>query len=97
MGRTVPSYRSAQMWEMARWRKFRKYLPKREQEDFDKMLDEARFHNSAAGMAVRTSPVESLVMSVLFHHFIQLEQLSERAKRLEPEKAPKEEKKGATP
>jgi hypothetical protein len=85
------------MGEVARWRKFREYLPKREREDFDRMLDEARFYNSAAFMAVRTAPLEGMAMSVLLYHFGQLEKLSERAKRLEQgKKAPKEEKR-ATP
>src|ERR1700688_3507998 len=47
MGRTVPSFRIAEMQEVGEWRAFRKALPKRERQVFDKMLDTARLYISA--------------------------------------------------
>jgi hypothetical protein len=78
MGRTVPSFRIAQMQEVEEWRAFRKALPKRERKDFDEMLDTARLYISASSFAVRTSRFEGMGMALLFHHYKQLQQLSEK-------------------
>ena len=78
MGRTVPSFRMAEMQEVEEWRVFRKALPKRERESFDQMLDTARLHISASSFAVRTSRLEGMGMALLFHHYKQLQQLLER-------------------
>jgi len=81
MGRTVPSFRLAQMEEVSEWREFRKALPKRERGDFDEMLDTARLYTSASSFAVRTSRLEGMAMALLFHHYKRLRQLSERVER----------------
>ncbi len=78
MGRTVPSFRIAEMQEVGEWRAFRKTLPKRERRVFDEMLDTARLYISASSFAVRTSRLEGMGMALLFHHYKQLQQLSER-------------------
>ena len=78
MGRTVPSFRLAEMQEVEEWRAFRKALPKRERQFFDMMLDTARLYISASSFAVRTSRLEGVGMALLFHHYKQLRQLSER-------------------
>lgn len=78
MGRTVPSFRLAEMREAGEWREFRKVLPKRERPLFDEMLDTAHLYISASSFAVRTSRLEGMAMSLLFHHYKQLNQLSER-------------------
>ena len=83
MGRTVPSFRLAQMREAEEWRAFRKALPERERGAFDQMLDTARLYISASSFAVRTSRLEGMGMALLFHHYKQLQQLSERAGREE--------------
>jgi hypothetical protein len=79
MGRTVPSFRLAEMAEVSEWRRFRKALPKRERKDFDEMLDTARLYISASSFAVRTSRLEGMGMALLFHHYRLLSQLAERA------------------
>ena len=78
MGRTVPSFRIAEMQEVEEWRAFRKALPKREREVFDAMLDTTRLYISASSFAVRTSRFEGMGMALLFHHYKQLQQLSEK-------------------
>lgn len=78
MGRTVPSFRIAEMQEVDEWRGFRRALPKRERPVFDEMLDTARLYISASSFAVRTSRFEGMGMALLFHHYKQLQQLSER-------------------
>jgi len=81
MGRTVPSFRIAEMQEVGEWRAFRRALPKREREAFDEMLDTARLYISASPFAVRTSRLEGVGMALLFHHYKQLRRLSERMER----------------
>jgi hypothetical protein len=81
MGRTVPSFRLAQMREVDEWRTFRRALPKREREAFDEMLDTARLYISASSFAVRTSRLEGMGMALLFHHYKELQRLSERVER----------------
>jgi hypothetical protein len=78
MGRTVPSFRIAEMQEVGEWKAFRKALPRREREVFDQMLDTARLYISASSFAVRTSRLEGMGMALLFHHYKQLQQLSDR-------------------
>jgi hypothetical protein len=78
MGRTVPSFRIAEMQEVEEWRAFRKALPKRERKVFDEMLDTARLYISASSFAVRTSRFEGMGMALLFHHYKKLQQLSEK-------------------
>lgn len=83
MGRTVPSFRLAEMREVREWGVFRKALPKRERETFDEMLDATRLYISASSFAVRTSRLEGMGMALLFHHYKQLRQLSEKTRRRE--------------
>jgi len=83
MGRTVPSFRLAEMREVEEWRTFRKCLPRREREAFDQMLDTARLYISASSFAVRTSRLEGIGMALLFHHYKRLQQLSEIVEREE--------------
>jgi hypothetical protein len=78
MGRTVPSFRIAEIQEVGEWRAFRKSLPKRERAVFDQMLDTARLYISASSFAVRTSRLEGMGMALLFHHYKQLQQISDR-------------------
>jgi len=83
MGRTVPSFRLAEMQEVVRWRAFRKALPRRERKAFDEMLDTARLYVSASSFVVRTSRFEGVGMALLFHHYKQLARLSERVQERE--------------
>ena len=62
MGRTVPSFRMALEMEMTKWAGYRKCLRSNEREIFDRMMDDCRIHASASGMAVRTNPIEAVIM-----------------------------------
>ena len=73
MGRTVPSFRMAQVAELQSWKRFRAALPRSERKAFDRMLDEARLYTSASSMAVRTSVFEGVFMAILFHHYKELD------------------------
>jgi hypothetical protein len=78
MGRTIPSFRLAEMQEMREWRGFRRSLPKRERRAFDDMLDMGRLYVSASSFAVRTSRFEGMAMAIMFHHFKRLDELDAR-------------------
>lgn len=68
MGRTVPSFRMAEAHEIEEWKPFRRALPKRERETFDKMLRTAKLYASASSAAVRVSKFDGMAMALLFHH-----------------------------
>ena len=69
MGRTIPSFRIAEIQETAEWRAFRKALPKRDRVVFDDMLGSARLYTSASSAAVRTSRFEGMTIALVFHHY----------------------------
>jgi hypothetical protein len=68
MGRTVPSFRIAEIQETNEWKPFRRSLPKRDRIAFDEMLSAARLYTSASSMAVRASRFEGMAMAIIFHH-----------------------------
>jgi hypothetical protein len=47
------------------------------------MLDTARLYISASSFSVRTSRLEGMGMTLLFHHYKQLQHLSDRLEREE--------------
>jgi hypothetical protein len=69
MGRTIPSFRIAEVQEVAEWKAFRKALPRRDRAVFDEMLSSARLYTSASSAAVRTSKFEGMAMAIIFHHY----------------------------
>jgi hypothetical protein len=69
------------MYEVSRWKDFRKALLKSERESFDQMLDNARLFNSASMCAVRTSVFEGMLMAILLHHYGVLQRLDETTGR----------------
>lgn len=72
MGRTIPSFRIAEMFEASEWRQFRKALPKRDRPVLDQMITSARLYTSASSAAVRTSRFEGMAMAIIFHHYRRL-------------------------
>jgi hypothetical protein len=78
MGRTIPSYRIASEMEIWKWRSFRKALDKRDRKKFDDMLSIPRFYNSAGTMACRSILIHVILMSIIFEHYKQLNQLQLR-------------------
>lgn len=72
MGRTVPSFRIAELKEYAHWRKFRNALCKKDRIIFDEMLSSARLYASASSYALRTSVFEGLAIAIIFNNYMKL-------------------------
>ena len=75
MGRTVPSYRIAVEWETNKWKIFRQRLNKKDKKRFDEMLDYSRLYNSAGSNACRPQLIHSILMSIIFEHYKQLNKI----------------------
>ena len=80
MGRTIPSYRIATEIERIRWRPFRSMLNKKDRKLFDNMLNLPRLYNTAGMMVCRPVVFHSVIISILFYHYKQLQEMVERAK-----------------
>ena len=65
MGKTVPSFRMALESEIGSWRSYRKALKMGDRRIFDELMCHTRAHASASGNAVRTSPYETMILSIL--------------------------------
>ncbi|MDG6898999.1 MAG: hypothetical protein JRN12_02530 [Nitrososphaerota archaeon] len=75
MGRTIPSFRIAEVQEASEWKTFRRTLPKEDMKAFDDLLLSARLYISASSAAVRPSRFEGMAMAIVFHHYRLLERL----------------------
>jgi hypothetical protein len=80
MGRTIPSYRIATEIERIRWRPFRSMLNRKDRKLFDNMLNLPRLYNTAGMMAGRPVVFHSVIISILFYHYKQLQEMVKRAK-----------------
>ena len=69
MGRTIPSFRIALYHEERRWSKFRSGLNTKDKKSLDEMFVSVRLYISACMMSCRPIRIESIIMSMLFHHF----------------------------
>jgi hypothetical protein len=65
MGKTVPSFRMALESEIGSWSPYRRALKKGDRRVFDDLMSLTRVHTSASGNAVRTSPFETMLLSIL--------------------------------
>ena len=66
MGKTIPSYRIALEFEIARWKGFRKSLPsEKHRQAFDELMDMCRSFAMAGGNACNPILFEPMVMSIL--------------------------------
>lgn len=83
MGRTIPSYRIATEIERKKWRPFRLMLNRKDRKLFDDMLNLPRLYNLEGMMACRPVVFHSVVMSILFHHYKELQEMVERVKSSE--------------
>jgi len=72
MGRTVPSFRIASEMERWQWRPFRKMLDKQDRKIFDEMFSYSRFYNATGTMACRPVLTHTIIMSIIFEHYKQL-------------------------
>jgi hypothetical protein len=66
VGKTVPSYRIALEWEIARWKGFRKVLDNEEdQTAFEELMDMCRNNAIASSNACNPLIFEPMTMSIL--------------------------------
>jgi hypothetical protein len=65
MGKTVPSFRMALESEIGSWRSYRRALKIGDRRIFDELMSHTRSHASASGNAVKTSPYETMILSIL--------------------------------
>ena len=91
MGRTVRTYRTVLEELIADWERFRKALRKEDREAFDRLMEKARTHASAASYDARFDPSESLVMSILVELERELEELRARVVELEQQRETEQE------
>jgi DNA repair ATPase RecN len=91
MGRTVRTYRTVLEELIAEWEAFRKALRKQDREAFDRLMEKARTHASAASYDARLDPSESLFMSILVELEHELEELREKLAELEKQKEEQEQ------
>ena len=75
MGRTIPSFRLASAEERKEWKEFRQALDKSDRKAFDSMFDIAHLYNSAASYAARPIRIHPIFMSIIFHHYKQLNEI----------------------
>ena len=75
MGRTVPSFRLAQMHEEREWSEFRRTLSKQDKKAFDEMFATSRLYVSACSYASKPVPIQPILMSIIFHHYKQLREI----------------------
>ena len=72
MGRTIPSFRIALYQEEKKWSKFRSGLDAKDKKYFDELFASGRLYISACMMSCRPIRIESILMSMIFHHFKQI-------------------------
>lgn len=75
MGRTVPSYRLASEREKRKWKSFREALDKSERKAYDEMMNISRFYNVAGVGSCKPVLLHPILMSIIFEHYKQLNQL----------------------
>ncbi len=83
MGRTVPTYRNVLENVVNEWQGFRKALRKEDKEAFDRLMEKARMHASAASYGARVDPVESAFMSILLEQEKEIGELRKKIVELE--------------
>jgi hypothetical protein len=91
LGKTVPAYRIALEYEIARWKGFRKALKTaEEQEAFDELMDMCRNNVAASGNACNPIIFEPMTMSILLAQQKRLQTL-EKKKLTPPNRAAKKQ------
>lgn len=83
MGRTEPTFRLVLDRLEAEWRDYRRGLSPREQDAFDALFQKARAHASASSNVGRVDPLESVLLSMLLEHEMEVRDLRVRVLRLE--------------
>jgi len=84
MGRTVPTYRMHLEGILARWGDYRRALREEDRALFDKVVNGARQHASAAGYCAHLDPVETALLGMLIELQREVEQIRSRQGVAEP-------------
>ena len=85
MGRTIPSFRIASVMEKGEWKSFRKALDRNDRKIFDDMFDVSILYNSASAYSAKYIRIHPIFMSIIFHHYKKLTEISERLKQIKNE------------
>jgi hypothetical protein len=80
MGITIPSFRIASIMEENEWKSFRNSLDKSERKVFDDMFAISHLYISACSYSAKYVRIHPIFMSILFHHYKQLNSQSSRLK-----------------
>ena len=83
MGRTVPTFTNIIDSELASWSKYRRGLPRDDQEVFDEIFRAAKRRLASNFYAMRTIPFESVIVSIVIEQGKELAVLRRRVERLE--------------
>jgi hypothetical protein len=75
MGRTIPSFKISSTMEERKWKPFRNLLDKTDK-IFDEMFSLTRLYNTASYQCVRPVRIQAILMSIVFHNYKKLFQLS---------------------
>lgn len=75
MGRTIPSFKISSTIEERKWKPFRNLLDKTDK-IFDEMFSLTRLYNTASYQCVRPVRIQAILMSIVFHNYKKLFQLS---------------------
>ena len=78
MGRTIPSFRIASVMEENEWKSFRNSLDKFDRKILDDMFGISHLYNSACSYSAKYVRIHPIFMSIIFHHYKQLMQLTEQ-------------------
>jgi hypothetical protein len=81
MGRTIPSFRIASVMEKEEWKYFRKAQDKKDRKIFDDMFDISILYNSASSYSAKYVRIHPIFISIIFHHYKQLLEITEQIKR----------------
>ncbi len=85
MGRTIPTYRLHLESILNDWMDYRRALRERDREAFDRLLNRARQHASAASYAAHLDPTDLAFLSILLEMEKELEGLRRRERSSAPE------------
>jgi hypothetical protein len=75
MGRTVPTYRMTLESVALRFAQFRRALRESDRRAFDRLVDRARAHSSAASYEASLEPAEVMFLSIVLDQELEIERL----------------------
>jgi hypothetical protein len=83
MGRTISSFRIAAVIEDKEWKSFKNSLDKSERKILDDMFAISHLYNSACSYSEKYVRIHPIFMSIIFHYYKRLMQLT-KSSRLKP-------------